>query len=273
MFVEFTEVSSARALRQGDVLESIDPEAGPWRRHLFVLTADCDLAHQKHHGRVTCVPLLSVDEYMVRFQFEKLQTGLLRRAVDEFIAAARTVSGAELSRDRVREWIAQDGAESVVQTLAQGTPDDHNVVALASAIQLLNTPAETMVAYGNLLVEAQVLLPYGPSQQNARRRVQEQITAAFASTPGDALFLSALGPGLREGYFAYLRHLEQVWEPEIALVPGSRTATYRRISRIQDRYCHALVQRFAMVFLSIGLPAEYEDARTLHSMVAGENFQ
>ncbi len=54
-------------------------------------------------------------------------------------------------------------------------------------------------------------------------------------------------------------------EPTIALGPARRAMEYRRISRLEDRYTHALVQRFAMVFLSIGLPRDYEEMRDLHA--------
>jgi hypothetical protein len=49
--------------------------------------------------------------------------------------------------------------------------------------------------------------------------------------------------------------------------------SYRRISHLRDRYIHALVQRFALVFMAIGLPKEYEEIRDLHSDILGEKYK
>jgi hypothetical protein len=70
-----------------------------------------------------------------------------------------------------------------------------------------------------------------------------------------------------------LRHLELLWEPEIAVGPTRVEHRFRRIAHLQDRYTHAMVQRFALVFMSIGLPREYEEVRDLHSELMGESYQ
>jgi hypothetical protein len=92
----------------------------------------------------------------------------------------------------------------------------------------------------------------------------------FQSTPGDAIFLRSIAPGYDDGYFAYLRHIEQVWEPEIALTPTRNEPAYRRIGALSDRYTHAVVQRFALVFMPIGLPPDYEDSRNNFAKERGE---
>ena len=108
---------------------------------------------------------------------------------------------------------------------------------------------------------------------NAARKVSDRVKLAFAQTPGDALFLSAIAPAHEGGYFAYLRHLEQVWQPDISIGPAVKGAKYRRIARLQDRFTHALVQRFGLVFMSIGLPTEYEEMRTLHAELIGDGIE
>ncbi|SDM91588.1 hypothetical protein SAMN04488074_12936 [Lentzea albidocapillata subsp. violacea] len=73
-FAEYQDTSVVDPLRQGDVLEAADPAASLWQRHLVVLTADCDLARAKHHGRVTCVPVLTEHEYLLEMQIPAFAT-------------------------------------------------------------------------------------------------------------------------------------------------------------------------------------------------------
>lgn len=71
-------------LRQGDVIESTNADATPWTRFLLVITADCDLANTKNAGRVTCVPLLGAEDYLVEFHFPERQNAISDRHVREF---------------------------------------------------------------------------------------------------------------------------------------------------------------------------------------------
>lgn len=72
-------------LRQGDVLEWLGDRMDPWRRFAIIVTADCDLAHQKHAGLLACVPVLAHDEYLALFplagRLEKARSKLLERAL------------------------------------------------------------------------------------------------------------------------------------------------------------------------------------------------
>src|SRR5438093_11944854 len=75
---------SSVPLRQGDVLEWVGDQTDPWRRFAIVVTADCDLAHQKHAGVLACVPVLPHEEYLSLFplpaRVAKAKTKLLERA-------------------------------------------------------------------------------------------------------------------------------------------------------------------------------------------------
>lgn len=122
------------------------------------------------------------------------------------------------------------------------------------------------------MIDAQLMRPNPPKREAVAKNVAGRLNDAYKNTPGDALFLNAIAPGHDLGYFVYLRHIEQVNEPEITLGPMRRGSSYRRISRLTDRFTHALVQRFAMVFLAIGLPDAYEELRDLHAAVLGEQF-
>lgn len=111
------------------------------------------------------------------------------------------------------------------------------------------------------LLEAQRLFANPQADAKLREATSQAIVQRFKSPPGDALFLHAIAPGYDAGYFAYLRHIEQVWETEIALSLTRESRSFRRVGALSDRFAHAVVQRFAMVFMPIGLPAAYEDVR------------
>lgn len=137
---------------------------------------------------------------------------------------------------------------------------------------MLGAPTGGLKDALNSLVDAQLAGINPPKRESAIKSLAKSIREPYAQPPGDALFLSAIGPGINEGYFAYLRHIEQILESEISLGPTRRAVQYRRISRLQDRFVHALAQRFAMVFMSIGLPDEYEEQRDLYSETLGEGI-
>ena len=271
-FVEYCEVGVADPLRQGDVLESVDVEASMWRRHLIVLTADCDFAYAKHQGRVTCVPLLAAEEYLSEMQIPKIRERLVKGPLKEMRNILSTSGGPDISERRLRDWASEEAPADIVMRLElkEGTAQD--ATAALEAIRMIDAPAQNLKQGVDSLVGAQLVGASPPKREIAVKKVVTGLREAYARPPGDALFLTAIGPGHEGGYFAYLRHIEQILEPEISLGPSRREVRYRRISRMCDRFAYALIQRFAMVFMSIGLPKQYEDLRDLYSETLGDNF-
>lgn len=269
-FAEFRDIRGSEPLRQGDVLEAINPAASMWERHLFVLTADCDLSHDKHHGRITCVPLLGHEEYLLELQLPKLRERFAQKSVAELQAAFAKAGSPNLSDERVREWVGSASTDQVLAALEIDGEDAELCSLIMDGLRLLDGPLGSLKEAIEVLLQAQLSSAQPPKRANALERIHAPLRQAYSNPPGDALFLSAIGPSLDSGYFAYLRHLEQIWEPSIALGPTYREVSYRRISRLDDRYTHSLVQRFAMVFMPIGLPKEYETARDLRSEKIGE---
>lgn len=264
-FSEHRVVSVSEPLRQGDVLERASEEATPWNRNLLVITADCDFAHGKHQGRVTCVPLLTKEEYLLELQMprirEQVKAKLLKACRDSIGAF-----GAPLISDaRLTAWPTEQPADQILNDLGIAQEDGQVTRALLDAIKLVQeVPASVEEAVATL-VDAQACLPNSRSVKNLTADLIDRLQGAFKQPPGDALFISSLADGYDHGYFAYLRHLEQIWQPEIALGPSRAHTEYRRISRLRETYTHALAQRFALVYMSIGLPTEYEEIRDLHA--------
>lgn len=272
-FREYREVSVTDPLRQGDVLEAVDTASPKWQRHLVVITADCDFAHAKHQGRVTCVPLLTAHEYLLEMQVPRIRQKFTRKFVESFRNALPSTIATNVSDERLRAWPGEVEPDEIVTSLGLDGPEAERAKAAIQSIRLIGQPAETLDAAVENLIASHLAGPNPLKREKIVQQINSTLRAPYSQPPGDALFLSAVAPKLDVGYFAYLRHLEQVWEREIATGPTRSTVRYRRISNLRDRYIHALVQRFAMVFMSIGLPDEYEEVRDLHSEILGETYK
>jgi hypothetical protein len=272
-FREYRDISVTDPLRQGDVLEAADPSVTKWQRHLVVITADCDFAYGKHRGRVTCVPLLTAPEYLLEMQLPRIRERFMAKVVATLRKVLPREVGANISEERLRAWPCEVAPAEIVAALDLAGRDAETARAALDSIQLASRPAATLGEAVEVLVASSLAAPNAQKRENIVRQITEALKGPYGQPPGDALFLSSVSPRHQAGYFVYLRHLEQVREQEIATGPTRNSVVYRRISRLQDRYTHALVQRFALVFMSIGLPKEYEEMRDFHSELLGEAYQ
>ncbi|MRG60227.1 hypothetical protein GE115_10155 [Agromyces sp. CFH 90414] len=269
-FVEYREVRSTEPLRQGDVLEAVNTDASIWQRNLFVVTADCDLANEKHFGRITCVPLLATDDYLLELRLPRLRGILQRKLVGELLEMARSSDLPNLTEARALEWAVSSADGEIVRALGLDEPLVSAAERLIEGLRGLSADQRGVEEAVHALVAGHLACRKPPPREDARQRVLNSLSNSISNPPGDAMFLGSIAPSHEEGYFAYLRHLEQVWEHQIALGPSHRSVEYRRISRLQDRYAHALVQNFALVFMPIGMPPEYEQMRAFHSSLLGD---
>lgn len=270
-FSEAMAVASNAPLRQGDVLEASDERASLWQRHLVVITADCDLAHDKNQGRVTCVPLLTAEEYLCHIHLKRRRVAATDALIQALSEALEGTRAANVSAERLLEWTLLESPETIMEDAGVAEGARSQVGALVSAVQRLSTAAPSLKVAADWLFEAQALHAPRP-RPGLAKDLSGHVKNAFTSTPGDALFLSSIAPGLDLGYFAYLRHHEIVWETDIAVSPERVRREYRRIGRLRDRYIHNLVQRFATVFMTIGLPDAYESTRAVHADVMRETI-
>ncbi|WP_146086015.1 hypothetical protein [Rathayibacter sp. AY1D5] len=272
-FVEFREVTVSDPLRQGDILEATEVGASKWQRNLFVLTADCDFANAKNQGRVTCVPLLTQDEYILEFQIPRIRRRLLPRLTENFQAIIAKSSDRTISTDRLTSWPLEEETDTILGALDIDLASIETARLVIDAIREISVPHDTLDTAVQHLVSAHAAIPNGKSPANAKKDILATVQSHYSSPPGDALFLSAIAPAMQDGYFLYLRHLEQVPESQIALGPMRTSSSYRRIARLHDRFTHAVAQQFALVFMAIGLPSEYEEMRNLHAELLGERYK
>ena len=235
-FAEYRTIGVADPLRQGDVIEATDMGASMWHRHLLVITADCDFAHAKHQGRVTCVPLLRAEEYLAEMRVPRIREQLANQQLRGLREILSKAGAPTISDRRLREWPGEEEPSAIVVGLGLKQGDAQKATAALTAIRMLDAPTGVLKDALNSLVDAQLAGINPPKRESATKNLIKSLRDTYAQPPGDALFLSAIGPGIKEGYFAYLRHIEQILEPEISLGSTRRAVQYRRISRLQDRF-------------------------------------
>lgn len=107
-FAEFRTIGVADPLRQGDVIEATDMGASMWHRHLLVITADCDFAHAKHQGRVTCVPLLRAEEYLVEMRVPRIREQIAKQQLKGLREILSKAGAPIISDRRLREWPGEE---------------------------------------------------------------------------------------------------------------------------------------------------------------------
>lgn len=228
----------------------------------MVVTADCDLAYAKHSGRITCVPLLTADEYLLEIYFPELRKPVTERHAREFAAALNSAGGRTMSEGRIVEWCLEVEHGDQVSAAFDVAEDVRQLIENScNGIRLANSHCDTVEKAVTNLVDSQSLHSNPKAATTLRRTITGGIQQRFTQPRGDSLFLNSIAPGYEDGYFAYLRHIEQVWEADVALRPARRIDGHRRIGALSDRFAHAVVQRFAMVFMPIGLPDTYEAVR------------
>ncbi|MFD3448638.1 hypothetical protein ACFDTO_28980 [Microbacteriaceae bacterium 4G12] len=259
-------------LRQGDVLESVASDASKWQRRLLVLTADCDFAHGKHQGRVTCVPILESKDYLLEFQLPMIRANYSKKPLAAFHAEVERAGSSGVSKDRLVEWANEESTTSILVSLNIAAARSAELTRQIDALRILHATHSSLdagiAAYATAIEKTGI----AKSRDDALTRVKGDLRSRFNTLPGDTMFLGSVGPGNSDGYCAYLRHIEQVWESDVALAPTRSSVTHRRLARLQDRFTDAVAQQFGMVFMSIGLPPVYEDKRRRHGEQLGEGI-
>ena len=269
IFSETTEVSEEGVLTQGDVLKSVEPDVDAWRQHLVVVTADCDLAYRKYGGQLSCIPILSADRYANEFLLEPEIQKVTERLKEAFVKLIHTAQQSEapvhdyvpITPGRAYDWALEAELDDMSQVLPR--LDIEKAEPLHRLLRETRGPESTYVATLEHLCEAKRALGDHKSTPDARKSVANRLAKQMVSLPGDAMFLRSLGPGLSEGYVAYLRRIIEVPDTEVAInVPqATEGRAYERVARLTSPYVYGLTQKLASVFSSIGLPGAYEDSR------------
>lgn len=273
MSCEYEELERPDLLGQGDVIawdESVI--CRPWKCFGIVVTADCDLAKEKHAGQITYLPAFTTEDFIWHYwrvpifekefnsRIEKLTTRINRWLEKNGIGSA-AVSAAATER-----WVRRAGCEGLLDELGCTDPGQRsNIAPLIEAVSMILAVLDAECPDFDALDRAYPLIKKGAT---GLKDAALDFQTRLGSLPGDVFHLPTLPGKDDDGLFVMLRHVQQCRLDEIALRPddlrfGSATAT--RVARLSPIFRYALTQAFGRVFTDIGLPEDHEERRKTHS--------
>lgn len=272
VFTECTEVGAGDPLRQGDVFIFVDDghEQDLWRWGGIVVTADCDLANNKHGGIVSYVPVLPLRDYLMQRLLPKYAEDVRQRrfkAPLDLIADMENDSrrSSRISRRAVESWVAQPNchAEMMEHFKPANADRERRLEDLVNAIQICGRALDSS-SYEEIVAVLAELHP--PTKKSTpEQRLVEEIRNRLRNLPGDSFFMSSIGSDDEGGFVAYLRLVREIRMDQVATNYYDRqvrSVAAHRVSRLRAPYVYRLTQQLAEVFASIGLPEEYENSRT-----------
>ena len=271
---EYEDLEDLDVVSQGDVIKWIDTSwSRPWQAYGVVVTADCDLAHEKHGGIISYVPAMLTDDFIWQtWRIEKLEGKL-----DEHLAKAGTrignwrakngASGEPLSRTAMRRWLERLGPEQSLDEIGVSDNGQRNGLlnAIAPAATILGVVNSTQPDFQKLAAAYAVVNP--KSSAGDFSVIAGDIQKSWGSLPGDIFHLPSMptpeGPET-DGLFLYLRHIRQINADEVSARPDvirSGQAKAQRVARVCAPYRYSITQSLARVFSDIGLPEDHEHRR------------
>jgi len=260
-------------LRQGDVFAWLTrAEVGPFRQFGVIVTADCDIAQEKHRGIISYVPVMPLADYLRQFDLPRRVERALGSVGEELVAAVRGVQAKipefpePMSQEAVLGWVEGVTATAILSALAVREPQEiARLTGLIADYQALRASARdgSFDAQLDALASLRARNNKGPLAE-AQLRLRSEIADATEKLPGDAFFVGYLADGEALGHVAYLRLVREIRHDQIATrVTDLASAKAKRVSRMSSPYLYRLTQQLADVFAAIGLPDVYERQRRL----------
>lgn len=281
-FSECDDVTDDSVLVQGDVFEWLERKDDPWQQFGVIVTANCDILHQKHRGILSYVPVLALEDYLRIFFFPSA----LRKGVKPIAEQlGRTLLAAEVA-DAIRAYQAEnlpDFPEPVSDSVALQwaltlTPDSladelritasgprKTFLTLVEDFRMVEAAAagEAYAAQWDALVRLRVR--QGATAEKAQERIWSEMRASIKDLPGDGFFLGRLGSVSGHGWIAYLRLVREIQHHRVAVRHSDirkKDVAAKRVARLRSPYIYKLTQQLIDVFAAIGLPSEYEESRS-----------
>jgi hypothetical protein len=249
--VSYEDVSVGDDLSQGDVLlwrGATDPMATA----AIVVTADCDLARGKHWGRVSVVPLLSletcVDELLAPKLLASLSDRLWERLSKEVHAALKLAETDPLpTRDVLELQLFGNDLPAQFESTQMLKP----LVAVLRQIRKQAFPYSPVDA----LAEAFNIL-----EPKAKGIVANRIKSSLSTLPGDLIMLPSLPHMPWKTSVAWVRALREVQESAIVRrASEANDGDAIRVCRLAPAIRYRLTQQLGQVFADIGLSSAHEN--------------
>jgi hypothetical protein len=259
------------SLAQGDVFEWLQPSEDAWQRHGIVVTADCDIAHHKHSGILSYVPLLTAKDYIAAFYLPKQNAKILPRVDDEVVRLIHRLQSTNLplypspvTREVAIGWVDQADGKSVADDLNATGPEREKLMAIVAARgKLIACQASPDIdAHISAICLAREVMQ-GVKANDSKTKIWKEVQSYLKELPGDALFIRSLTEQHTTGFVACLRFVRELKQSAVAIKAAALTsgAQARRIGRLRAPYVYRLTQMLGSVFSSIGLPDAYEASR------------
>lgn len=272
-----------RSIRQGDVISFLSkPDLPPqhprqWRAHLGVIvTADCDLAHHKHGGTLSYIPVVPTYIYSALIAFPRMADRIHKSAANKLKSILSPAQDWP-TFDRITEILGQG---KPTDSIARFLPDKPEARAAIQQIAILEaheawrhryergqTWSDILSAFEKLLASRALANGAKPKNIDQETLLRKEMGNFLRSSPPDDVMFLASPAHQFVNFMAYLRLIREIPLRGIALSAHQEfvepNLIARRVGRLQPRYLHRLTQKMAAVFTDIGLPDEYDEIREL----------
>lgn len=267
---EYESLEDQDIVGQGDVIEWVGADRRrPWQCFGVVVTADCDLAHEKHGGVISYVPAMLAEDFI----WTRWRNDRFNLKFDELLNKAGTRIGrwrgkngqseVPLSPGAVRKWLERASPDVMLDEI--GVTNKGERADFANILNPAKRLSEILACEEPDLerLEACYVIVNSKASENRALFVRD-IQTDWSSLPGDLFHLPAM-PGTEkvtgEGLFLHLRHIRQISADLVSARPDDfRTgiAKARRVARVSAPYRYAITQALARVFSDIGLPDAHD---------------
>jgi hypothetical protein len=268
-------------LRQGDIVAAQPRTAAwenPWTRFGVIITADCDIAHRKSGPELVYVPIISHLAYISDVWLPSSAADLAQRGRDALDKRLRDLDS-RLEYRHVAGWAKLGGTEEIGRQLQAklispradiDATIESEIITIWNAISALESlsgrPATTQVANvrklletyvtkgasfsTNLVSEKSMRALIDSALQSLQDRLDTALIRELIGLDGDMTDPSAFG------YIVPLRRFSLLGIDCIETGRAQwygRDDKYLRICKLRPAYRFDLVQKFANLFMRVGL--------------------
>lgn len=249
-------------IRQGDIIKKKDRKG---TRYGLIITADCDIAREKHRNHYTWIEILPMESYIEKkwapIEIEKTKNKQSAAALSFTNKKLREMGLSVLSEEKFFSWLKESGPDDFVRKIS---PKDCPQEIKNTIDGLYKITSETDTSPIENLKAAAPL--FGIKIEKLIESARLHLKKGEEGFP-DFFFLPNLPEGLENGGVALLRHIYSVHGEEIytceanAKIDGKSDSFYRTC-RLNDRVKYSAVQKTTFLFSRIGMTSEYEDLTT-----------
>jgi hypothetical protein len=267
-------LSTDSPVRQGDIFAwSNWTERGDWEKFGIIVTADCDIAHERSSTFFTYLPILPLKSYIqqvwVKERLTKLANSHQRLITDEIHRYHLRInpSALQLQAAALHRWVTESSDDHIIAELRISEHKEaNNLRRLLSTYRLLvnigteKDPTRLVSAYCEARAQKQAVHVEKAAESIARDAQSDVVR----NLPFECFFLSSLPQIPDLGFIVMLRYIQPIQQAalttsfELAKTDPGRAY---RLGRLSPTFKYALTQRFANLFVRIGLPVEYEEWR------------